>query len=136
MTRKLPSAVALVLAVLLTPIALNSAPPASGPAMSEAASALLASLAEGLVIDIGLRAVRAATVSESNHVRVLQTMAMETRIQYALMLAAIVTVAALLRFAFVNHRSGEHRFGTVIVQGTVLLLAFTLCLAVPVLAWR
>jgi ABC-2 family transporter protein len=99
-------------------------------------SALYTGAAAGLVTDIAVRAVRAATVSESNRVRVLQRMAMETRIQYALILAAIVTIALLLRFAFVNHRSGEHRPGTVIMQGTVLLLAFTLCLALPVLIFR
>ena len=56
-------------------------------------SALYTGAAAGLMADIATRAVRAATVSESNRVRVLQRMAMETRMQYALILAAIVTIS-------------------------------------------
>jgi hypothetical protein len=63
-------------------------------------------------------------------------MAMETRIQYALILAAIMTVALLLRFAFLNHSTDEHRPRTVVAQAIVLLLVLTLSLALPVLAWR
>jgi ABC-2 family transporter len=99
-------------------------------------SALYTGAAAGLMREFALLAVRAATVSESNRVRVLQRMAMETRIQYALILAAIVTIALLLRFAFVNHRSGEHRPGTVVVQAIVVLLVGTLFLALPGLAAR
>ena len=99
-------------------------------------SALYTGAAAGLMREFALLAVRAATVSESNRVRVLQRMAMETRIQYALILAAIVTIALLLRFAFVNHRSGEYRPGTVVVQAIVVLLVGTLFLALPGLAAR
>lgn len=99
-------------------------------------SALYTGAAAELMAGIAIRAVRAATVPESNRVRVLRRMAMERRMQYALILAAIVTIALLLRFAFVNHRSGEHRPGKIVIQVTVLLLALTLCLAMPVLTWR
>ena len=99
-------------------------------------SALYTSAAAALTTEIAMRAVRAATVSESNRVRVLQRMAMETRIQYALILAAIVTIVLLLRFAFVNHCSGQHQPGRIVIQATVLLLALTFCLAMPVLTWR
>jgi hypothetical protein len=99
-------------------------------------SALYTGAAAELMTGIAIRAVRTATVSESNRVRVLQRMAMETRMQYALILAAIVTIALLLRFAFVNHRRGEHRPGQIVIQVTVLLLALTFCLAMPVLTWR
>jgi hypothetical protein len=101
-----------------------------------AASALYAGAAAGLIYEIAFRALQAATVSESNRVRVLRRMAMETRIQYALILAAIMTVALLLRFAFLNHSSDEHRPRTVVAQAIVLLLVLTLSLALPVLAWR
>jgi hypothetical protein len=88
-------------------------------------SALYTGAAAELMTGIAIRAVRTATVSESNRVRVLQRMAMETRMQYALILAA-----------FVNHRRGEHRPGQIVIQVTVLLLALTFCLAMPVLTWR
>jgi hypothetical protein len=56
--------------------------------------------------------------------------------EYAMLLSAAAVVLLLLRFAFVNHRSGEHRPGTVVVQATVVLLIGTLFLALPVLAVR
>jgi hypothetical protein len=99
-------------------------------------SALYTAAAAGLMSEFALLAVRAATVSEPNRVRVLQRMAMEANIRYALILSAIMTTALLLRFAFVNHRSGEHRTSTVVVQATVVLLVGTLFIALPVLAWR
>jgi hypothetical protein len=99
-------------------------------------SALYVTTVGGILSDIAYRAVRDATVSESNRVRVLQMIAMQTRTQYAVILAAMVTMALLLRFGFTNHRSGEHPPAMVAIQATVLLLAVTFCLAVPVLAWR
>ena len=45
-----------------------------------------------------------------------------------------MTIALLLRFAFVNHRSGEHRPGIVVVQATVVLVVGTLFIALPLLA--
>ena len=45
-------------------------------------SALYAGAAAGLMSEFALLAVRAATVAESNRVRVLQRMAMEARIKY------------------------------------------------------
>ena len=107
----------------------TSIPVAVGAAIYKAAAA-------GLVTDLGYRAIRAATVSETDRVRRLQVMAMQVRSEYALFLCAGVTMALLLLFAFANHRRGEHRPSFVVIQGTVLIAAGTLCLALPVLAWR
>ena len=100
------------------------------------ASGLYAVTVSGLVTAIGYRAVGDATASESRGVWIARMTIMQTRVEYAVILGAVVTIALLLRFGFVNHRSGEHRAGQVAIQATVLLLALTFCLAMPVLAWR
>jgi hypothetical protein len=100
------------------------------------ASGLYTHAVGGFVTDIAYRTVRNLNASASRNVRIEQFTSMQTRSEYALVLAAIVTEVLLLRFAFINHRSGEHRPRTVIIQATVLILALTVCLAVPVLIWR
>ena len=99
-------------------------------------AALYAAETAGLVTDLGYRAIRAATVSETDRVRRLQVMAMQVRSEYAMLLCAGVAMALLLLFAFANHRRGEHRPSFVVIQATALIAAVTLCLALPVLAWR
>ena len=98
-------------------------------------SALYVTTVGGILTD-AYRAIRTATASEPRSVRLAHLMTMQTRSQYALILSAVVTTALLLRFGFTNHRSGEHPPAMVAIQATVLLLALTVCLAVPVVAWR
>ena len=99
-------------------------------------SVLYVTTVGGMMTDMAYRAIRTATASEPRSVRLAHLMTMQTRSQYALILAAAVTTALLLRFGFTNHRSGEHPPAMVASQATVLILALTLCLAVPILAWR
>ena len=53
-----------------------------------------------------------------------------------LKVAVIVMGVLLLRFAFVNHGSGERRLSRTITQAFVLVAAFTLCALSPLLRWR
>jgi hypothetical protein len=56
--------------------------------------------------------------------------------QYAMLFAATAAVILLLRFAFVNHRSGEQRIGVTVAQAAILIAVTTIFLAAPVLLSR
>lgn len=60
----------------------------------------------------------------------------QTASTYAMVFAAAAVVILLLRFAFVNHRSGEQRIGVTVAQAAILIVVTTIFLAAPVLVWR
>ena len=55
---------------------------------------------------------------------------------YAMLFAATAVVILMLRFAFLNHRSGEQRIGVIVAQAAILIAVATIFLAAPVLVWR
>jgi hypothetical protein len=55
---------------------------------------------------------------------------------HAMLFAAAAVVILTLRFAFVNHRSGEQRIGVTVAQAAMLIAVTTIFLAAPVLMWR
>jgi hypothetical protein len=73
---------------------------------------------------------------QSREVWVATMINVQTRVEYALALAVVVTGVLLLRFAFVNHRSDERRHSRTLAQAAVLLAAVTLCLVSPLVSWR
>lgn len=56
--------------------------------------------------------------------------------KYAMLFAATAAVILLLRFALVNHRSGERRIGVTVAQAAILIAVTTVFLAAPVLLSR
>ena len=81
-----------------------------------------------LVSRVAFRAVSSPT-GQSREVQVATMMSVQTRTEYALVLAVVVMVVLLLRFAFVNHRSDDRRHSRTLAQAAVLFAAVTLCLA-------
>jgi hypothetical protein len=96
-------------------------------------SAMCAAFVAETVIDTVFRTALRAVTAPLPRAQIVRIQAAS---EYAMLLSAAAVVLLLLRFAFVNHRSGEHRPGTVVVQATVVLLIGTLFLALPVLAVR
>jgi hypothetical protein len=95
--------------------------------------ATLSAISITLVADIVISTVFPTAIGPLSRAQIAR---IRTASEYAKLLSAAVVAFLLLRFAFVNYRSGEHRPGTVVVQVTVLLLVGTLLLALPMLAVR
>ena len=100
--------------------------------------AVCAGIYSTFVANIVINTVFRAAISESPAGR-LPRAQMErswATANYAMVFAAAAVVILLLRFAFVNHRSGEQRIGVTVAQAAILIVVTTIFLAAPVLVWR